>query len=171
MKHALLPALVAVCGCTDPPPDAPAGCQVELSGNLIESTTSTTSCPTLAPGAGSTEGDTVLKFTVTSQVLGSDFTIDLDLGKTPTPGLYTSGTTALWNAMGVKLVSPGGACVFLAGNNSTPSGYFTLELATIDQVSAHGELRLTLFVLPRTADDGTQTDCGPGTTEDVQIQF
>ena len=80
---------------------------------------------------------------MTSQELGGDFTIDLDLGQTPTPGVYNSGTTALWTAMGVKTVPPGGACLFLAGNNATPTGYFVLELATIDQVTAHGELSLT----------------------------
>jgi hypothetical protein len=166
----VLAVLAGACGGTEPPPDALAGCQVELSGNFMEAASSTASCPTLAPGVGATAGDMLLQFTVASQALGADLTIDLDLGRDPTPGVYTSGTTALWSAMGVKPVPPGGACLVIAGNNATPTGYFELELATID-ATAHGDLALTLFVLPRTADDGTQSDCGPGTTEDARIRF
>ncbi|MEO6773406.1 MAG: hypothetical protein ABI467_10315 [Kofleriaceae bacterium] len=171
----LVAALVAALGAcdrsTEAPPDALAGCQVELSGNVLESISSTTSCPVLVPGAGATEGDTLLDFKVASQALGGDLAIELDLGPAPTPGHYASDTTALWNAMAARSVPPGGACLYLAGNNSTPAGDFMLELATIDEDTAHGELALTLFVLPRTADDGTPTDCGPGTTEAVQLRF
>ncbi len=169
MKRWLLISLVAACADTDVPPDALAGCQVELTGNFVES--SMTSCPTTAAGVGSTQGDMLVQFTVASQTLGANFMIGLDLGPRPSPGAYTSRTTSLWNATGVKEVPPGGACLFLAGNTATPTGYFTLELAAIDDTTAHGELSLTLFVLPRTEDDGAQTDCGPGTTEELRIQF
>lgn len=169
MKRWLLLSLVVACADTDAPPDALAACQVELGGNFVES--SMTSCPTFAAGVGATQGDTLLEFTVASQALGADFMISLDLGQAPTPGAYSSRTTSLWNATGVKTVPPGGACLFLAGNTATPTGYFTLELAAIDDATAHGELALTLFVLPRAEDDGAQTDCGPGTTEDLQLRF
>jgi hypothetical protein len=171
MKHALFIALVAACGSNDVPPDALTGCAVELTGNIVEATSSMTICPTLAAGAGATAGDTLLKFSVASDALGGAFTIDLDLGRDPTPGPYSSETTPLWSAAGVKEVAPGGACLFVAGNNATPMGYFMLELASIDEVTAHGVLSLAMAVLPRTADDGTQTDCGPGTIEDARIEF
>jgi hypothetical protein len=149
------------------PPDAAAGCHVELAGNSVETTTSPASCPSLVPGVGATQGGTILHFTIAGTALGGDLAIDVDLGPAPAPGSYASGTTELWSAMAVKEVPPG-ACVFLAGNNTTPAGYFTLALATLDP---HGELALELAVLPRVEDDGAQTDCGPGTTEDVHIAF
>jgi hypothetical protein len=171
MRHGPLIALLAAGGCGEPPPGTATDCHVDLSGNLVESITSPASCPVLAPGAGASDGDTLLKFTVESRALDATLTIDVDLGAEPTPGTYSAETTALWSATAVKPVAPGRACVFIAGNNATPMGYFMLELASIDALRAHGELSLTLAVLPRTSDDGTQTDCGAGTTEEVAIRF
>jgi hypothetical protein len=175
VKALVVCSLVAVvfagCGGSDGGPDALAGCDVELAGNFAESASSMTSCPTLVPGAGATQGDMILLFTVASQELGGNFGIDLDLGRMPTPGVYRSDTTELWTASGVKEVAGGGACLFLAGNNATPAGYFTLDLAAVDDGTPHGDLSLTMFVLPRTADDGSQADCGPGTTEELQVRF
>jgi len=169
MRRPLVVACLAACGGgTSAPPDAPTGCGVELSGNRDEATSSPASCPTLVPGVGATEGGTLLHFTIAARSLGGDLAIDIDLGPAPAPGSFASGTTELWSAMAVMEVPPGGACVFLAGNNTTPAGYFTLELATLDP---HGELSLELAVLPRVEDDGAQTDCGPGTTEAVHITF
>src|SRR5262245_58720580 len=111
MKRALLCMIVAGCGDTESPQDALVGCAVVLSGNFIESVSSMMSCPTLAPGAGSTQGDMLLQFTVPSQQLGAKLSISLDLGQMPTPGAYNSGTTDLWTAMGVKAVAPRGACL------------------------------------------------------------
>ena len=68
-------------------------------------------------------------------------------------------------------MAPGGACVFQASNNSTPSGDFVLDLSAIDRTTAHGTLSLRMFVLPRASDDGKQTDCGPGTTEQLELRF
>jgi hypothetical protein len=163
--------LLGACGSGETTPDALAGCQVELSGNVVESTSSMASCPILATGAGATAGETLLKLSVASPALGGTLTIDIDLGPQPTPGSYSSRTTALWSASAVKPVAPDGACVFIAGNNVTPMGAFTLDLASIDASTAHGTLALTMAVLPRTADDGTPTDCGPGTTEQAALRF
>jgi hypothetical protein len=164
-----LAILIGVVACHRGEP--PAGCTVELTGNFDERTTSPKHCPKLAAGAGATRGDTLLQFEVGSRTLRGNIAITLDLGPVPTPGAYNSGTTALWSAAGTKLVPPDGACVFQASNNSTPTGDFVLELAAIDRTTARGSLSLQLFVLPRVEDNGHQTDCGSGTTEDIRIAF
>jgi len=155
--------LVAACG----KPASPS-CTVELSGNYTETTTSPKNCPTLALGAGATAGDTMLHFKIASRAIRADYAIDLDLGHTPTPGAYNSSTTDLWTASATKLVPPG-ACVFQASNNTTPNGDFTLELTST--APPHGMLALRMFVLPRASDDGKQTDCGAGTTEQLRVRF
>jgi hypothetical protein len=159
-------AWVVLAACHGPDP---VGCTVELSGNFIETSTSSGSCPKLAPGAGATRGDTLINFAVASPALGGNFAISLDLGPSPTPGAYNSGTTDLWSAKGEQAVAPGGACVFLASNNSTPNGDFVLELSRVAPL--HGTLALDLFVLPRASATGKQTDCGPGATETLRIAF
>ena len=171
MTRHLVIVFVTACGSADVTPDALTSCSVELTGNVVETTSSMASCPTLAAGAGATAGDTLLKLAVMSPALGTTLTIEIDLGRQPTPGSYSSQTTALWNAAAVKPVVPDGACVFIAGNNVTPMGDFLLELTSIDALATHGTLVLTMAVLPRTADDGTPTDCGPGTTEQARISF
>lgn len=162
MKLAFALALTA-CGKAPPPT-----CTVELTGNYRETTTSAKNCPTLAPGAGATAGATMLHFKIASHAIHADYAIDLDLGPTPTPGAFNSSTTDLWTAAATKLVPPG-ACVFQASNNTTPNGDFTLELASV--APPHGTLELRMFVLPRTSDDGRQTDCGAGTTELLRARF
>ncbi|CAN5614651.1 hypothetical protein BH11MYX1_BH11MYX1_46220 [soil metagenome] len=162
--------LVAACGTSGSAPAEVSGCNAELSGNYLESTWSTKNCPTLAAGVGATQGDTLLEFQVPSRTLRGAYAITVDLGRAPTPGAYNSGTTDLWSATGTRAVGTG-ACVFIASNNSTPSGDFVLDLSTIDHTTSHGTLALRMFVLPRAADDGAQTDCGAGTTEQLQLRF
>jgi hypothetical protein len=170
MRRFIFYVLLGACGGSEDTPDALVGCQTVLGGNLSESVSSA-SCATLAAGAGSTEGDTLLHLVIKPAQLDAPLDITVDLGPTPTPGVYNSGSTALWSAMSERNVAPGGACLYLAGNSATPTGYFHLDLSSIDATTGHGALSLTLFVLARTADDGTQTDCGPGTTEDVELRF
>jgi hypothetical protein len=158
--------LVGACRTPGPP-----ACTVELTGNYAESTRTASSCPKLAAGVGATQGDTLLQWKIASRALHGDFTISLDLGRAPTPGAYNSATTDLWSVTGTKLVAPGGACVFQANNNATPTGDFALDLSTIDRATAHGTLFVRMFVLPRAADDGKQTDCGSGTTEQLRLRF
>jgi hypothetical protein len=165
MRRALV--LLAACGRSP----APAECRVELAGNVVESSASPTLCPKLVAGAGATQGDRLLTFAVPSRALGTNLSITIDLGARPTPGIYTAGTTAFWSAAAAKPVPPAGACMFLAGNNATPTGTFALELTTLDAATAHGTLALTLFILPRISDAGVPTDCGRSTTEDVRLRF
>jgi hypothetical protein len=153
MKYALL--FVAACHRPE--------CKAELTDNFIAE--SEGNCAKLAIGAGATQGDTLLQFKV------GVIAISLDLGKSPTPGSFNSGTTELWTASGVQPVAPKGACIYSAGNNVTPTGDFVLELSAIDRTTAHGTLALRLYVLPRVADDGKQTDCGRGTTEELKLRF
>ena len=161
---------VTACGTSRSPPAEVSGCNAELSGNYRESTWSHRNCPRLAAGVGATQGDALLTFEVPSGTLRGAYAITVDLGRAPTPGAFNSGTTDLWSATGTRPVGSG-ACVMLAGNNVTPTGDFVLDLTTIDRMTAHGTLALRMFVLPRAADDGVQTDCGPGTTEQLQLRF
>lgn len=167
MKSLALLVAAAACGRAHGPP----ACTVELTGNYRETSSSPQNCPTIALGAGASAGDTLLHFKIPSPTLHAAYAIDLDLGRTPTPGAFNSSTTELWSAAGTKLVPPGGACVVQASNNTTPTGDFALQLATIDRTTAHGVLAVRMFVLPRTSDDGAQTDCGAGTTEQLFVRF
>jgi hypothetical protein len=161
---------LTACGTSRSTPAEVSGCNAELSGNYRESTWSPRNCPRIAAGVGATQGDTLLAFEIPSNALRGAYAITLDLGRAPTPGAFNSGTTDLWSATGTKPVGAG-ACVMLAGNNATPTGDFVLDLATIDRTAAHGTLALRMFVLPRAADGGAQTDCGAGTTEQLQLRF
>ena len=171
MNYLLATALfVTACGTSRSTPTEVSGCNAELSGNYQESTWSNKNCPRLIAGVGATQGDTLLIFEVPSKMLRGAYAITLDLGRTPTPGAFNSGTTDLWSATGTKTVGSG-ACVVIASNHSTPTGDFVLDLSTIDRTTAHGTLALRMFVLSRAADDGAQTDCGAGTTEQLQLRF
>jgi hypothetical protein len=161
-------AIAAVAACKQ---SVAPSCSVELSGNYIETSHSTKSCPTLGSGAGATRGDTLLRLDIASSTLGGSFAIVIDLGPTPTRGAYNSGTTELWSAAGIAHHAATGACVFQAGNNATPTGDFSLDLTAIDRTLAHGTLAIRMFVLPRVSNDGTQTDCGSGTTEQLRVRF
>lgn len=167
MKRLAWLVVAAACGRSHGPP----ACTVELAGNYRETTSSPQNCPTISLGAGASAGDTLLHFKIPSRVIHAAYAIDLDLGRMPTPGAFNSSTTELWSAVATKLVPPGGACVFQASNNTTPTGDFTLELSAIDRAAAHGILAVRMFVLPRTSDDGAQTDCGAGTTEQLRVRF
>jgi hypothetical protein len=159
--------LVAACTSSAAPSSS---CAVELAGNFSETSRAATSCPTLGSGAGATRGDTLLKLDVASRTLGGSFAITIDLGPVPTPGTFNSGTTELWSASGIARHPPG-ACLFQAGNTATPTGDFTLDVTAIDHTRAHGTLAIRMSVLPRVSDDGKQTDCGPGTTEQLRVRF
>jgi hypothetical protein len=50
-----------------------------------------------------------------------------------------------------------------------PTGNFTLTLDSIDPPA--GSLAMTLSVLARTTDQGVQSDCGAGSTEDLRVTF
>jgi hypothetical protein len=180
MKYAVLIALAA-CGDNVQPasPDAarmadsaPAGaCRATLTGNVTELLTSDALCPRLMPAT--TMGHTLMRFVVASHVMAANMGINIDLGAQPAAGVYSSETTAVWSALAIETAPVNGACVFTAGSSSVPAGSFELGLAAIDlgASTAHGQLSLLMFVLPRTTEQGVQTDCGAGTTESVTITF
>ncbi len=164
MKWALS---IVACACSPAkPPAGVTGCNAELSGNFRDSSWSVKNCPTIAAGVGATAGGTLLQWKLPTRSLA----LTLDLGHAPTAGAYNSGTTDFWSASGIQPIRSG-ACLYQAGNNVTPTGDFVLDLTAIDHTTAHGTLSLRMFVLPRAADDGRQTDCGPGTTEQLQLRF
>lgn len=159
-------ALVLI-GCSSPA--RVATCEVELAGNFVEASASAKNCPKLAAGAGATGGDTLLQFSIAAKKLHDPLTVSIDLGAVPSTGAYSSGTTTLWHASGIQPVGKAGACVFEAGNNATPTGDFALQLTSVDP--AHGVLVLHLYVLPRVSEDGHQTVCNRGTTEQLVVRF
>jgi hypothetical protein len=160
--------LLAACGDNQIPArpdgvtiDAAVGCTVMLSGNLVETSTTMAACPTL--GAGT------LAFSIASQEIGEPLGVQIYLGPSAVAGMYSSETIATWSAVGLRAVAPSGACVYLAGATAVPSGNFTLTLDSIDPLA--GSLAMTLYVLARTTDQGVQTDCGAGSTEDLRVTF
>jgi hypothetical protein len=174
---------LAACGDNNVPaaPDAapfadsaPIGaCSAMLTGNATETTTSDDLCPMLMPGAGASTGHTLLHFVVASKVLATNLGISIDLGTQPTASVYSSENTPVWAALAIETTPVDGACIFTAGASSVPAGSFELRLDALDLVAgtAHGELSLLMFVLPRTTEQGMQTDCGAGTTESVVVTF
>jgi hypothetical protein len=180
MKYAVL-LVLAACGdnMTPATPDAhpmpdsaPAGaCSATLTGNVAEIMTSDALCPHLMPAT--TMGHTLIRFVVASHVLAANIGINIDLGAQPTAGVYSSETTPIWSALAIETAPVNGACIFTAGASSVPAGSFELGLDALDLAAgtAHGQLALLMFVLPRTTEQGMQTDCGAGTTESVAITF
>ncbi|CAN5214020.1 hypothetical protein BH11MYX1_BH11MYX1_04650 [soil metagenome] len=164
-REVAVPVVDAGCGDACPPT-----CQVTLSGNVEERTSSSEACPTLRHG-GPTDQDVILAFSIPSPALATSLGVQVDLGAMPVAGELGSETATVWSAVAIESVPPGGACVFLAGAMTTPTGYFTLRLASIDAAIAHGALAMTLAVLPRTTDQGVQTDCGASTTEVLEVAF
>jgi len=162
-----LPAPVVDAGCGDA---CPATCDVVLTGNFEETTSSPAACPSLRIG-GPADENVILAFAIPSPKLGTSFGVQIDVGAMPVAGELGSETVAGWSAIAIESVPPQGACVFLSGGETTPAGYFTMTLASIDSTSAHGTLAMSLSVLPRTTDQGVQTDCGAGTTEELTVNF
>ena len=179
MRRFALTALAA-CGGNPAAPvvDAPCGdgacvaaCTAVLTGNVDEMVVSENTCPTLLPGTGNSEGHTMIDFIVPSQALATDLAVRIDLGPVPTLGAYTSETTAIWSALAIQPKPGRGTCIFNAGNLADPEGHFSLELTSLTPSTQHGELTVTMFVLPYTDEMGNQTDCGPGATEELQSSF
>lgn len=180
MRVALLIALAA-CGDNQIPaaPDAapfadsaPAGaCSMMLSGNATEMASSDALCPKLMPAT--TMGHTLIRFVVASRVLAANIGINVDLGAQPTASVYSPENTSIWSALAIETAPVNGACIFTAGSSSVPAGNFELGLDAIDLAAgtAHGHLAVLMFVLPRTTEQGMQTDCGAGTTESLAVTF
>jgi hypothetical protein len=178
----LLVIALAACGDNEVPgrPDAaprpdsaPAGaCAATLTGNVTEASRADALCPRLLPAA--TMGHTMIRFVVASTAMGTSIGINIDLGAQPATGAYSSETTAIWSALAIETTpAVDGACIFTAGAMSVPAGNFQLRIDAIDLVAGtvHGELSLLMFVLPRTTEQGVQTDCGAGTTESLVVTF
>ena len=180
MKYAIL-IVLAACGDNARPatPDArpvpdsaPAAvCNATLTGNVAEMLGSDALCPRLLPAT--TMDHTLIRFVVASRVMAANIGINIDLGAQPTAGTYSSETTAIWSALAIETTPVNGACIFTAGASSVPAGSFDLGLDAVDLAAgtSHGQLSLLMFVLPRTTEQGMQTDCGAGTTESVAITF
>ncbi len=161
------PAAVVDAGCGDA---CPQSCEVSLSGNVTETSASPAACPTLRVG-GPTDEDVILVFAIPSVALGTNLGVQIDLGAMPVPGDLSSETVVGWSAVAIESIPANGACVFLAGATAVPAGYFDLQLASIAASTAHGHLELHMSVLPRTTDQGVQSDCGAGTTELLVSDF
>lgn len=144
-------------------------CTAILTGNVDETTTSFDVCPQLQPGVGASSGHTMIDFVVPSRILGP-LAVRIDLGATAMSGLYSMETTRIWSA--IAAVPVRGSCIFTAGNESVPMGYFALNMDAIDGASTgHGSLAMTMAVLPFASDQGDESDCGSKTTEVLAVRF
>jgi hypothetical protein len=176
----LLVSAIAACGGNPAAPqvDAACGdgacvapCTAMLTGNVDETVVSQAVCPVLQPGSGNSEGHTMIDFLVPSQLLATELAVRIDLGPLATLGTYTSETTTIWSAIAIQPKPMHGTCIFNAGNLAVPAGYFALDVGSLTASTGHGSLAVTMFVLPFTDELGSQTDCGPITTEDLQLMF
>ena len=152
--------LVVACGCSGEPartpdalavaPDAFVACTAEFSGNFAEVATTATACA--SSGAQ-------LVISVPSESLTAPLMVTLAIA--PSPGDFSSETTATWSAIGTRMVGHD-TCVLDAGDQVVPHGSFTLHLASAD----HGALvldqpvRATLF-----------STCGDTLSEHVEVAF
>jgi hypothetical protein len=173
----ILCLVLAACGDNaaipiDAPPAYPLDCTALLTGNFAETTSSPNACPVMLPADA--PGHTNLDFLIPSTVLGT-LAVRIDVGAVPAVAVYVPENTATWEAIAVRSVPVRGACTFAAGSADFPEGYFHLRIDELTEVvhatTAHGSLVVTMFVLPRTGEDGIPTDCGPGPTETLMLAF
>jgi hypothetical protein len=129
-------------------------CTGAFTGNFT-ATATMADCATQAAG--------VLQLAMPSTTLATTFQIAIDLGATPSTGMYAPGIVATWSASASATVG-NAQCVYSAGNAAVPSGSFSL---TVDDAEApHGKLDLLLYVLMPPF-----TDCGPQMTESMTLTF
>jgi hypothetical protein len=131
-------------------------CIAAFTGNFVETSASQANCP---------QYTTSIEIQIASATLGAP--LGIRISATPATGEFSSETVMDWSALAIENVSGGGACVFTAGATSVPAGDFTLSLDD----GLHGTFALTMFVLPRVTDQGIETDCGAGTTEQLALTF
>jgi hypothetical protein len=162
--NAAIPIDASPCGDAACPLD----CTAVLAGNFEETTTSTKVCPIMLPADA--PGHTNLDFLIPSTVLGT-LAVRIDIGAVPATAVYVPENTATWEAIAVRSVPVRGACTFAAGASYVPEGNFHLRIDEVGMTAAHGSLSVTMFVLPRTGEDGIPTDCGPGPTETLMLAF
>jgi hypothetical protein len=167
-RATLLVLVLAACGDNDAVRDAGAAdastaCAVMFSGNFVE-TSSADSCSTVMVDA---VGDATLALTIPTMALSSPLNASIDLGTSPSTGEYSSELVATWRARGVKYIGTG-YCVYEAGMDVVPSGFFMLHLGALDVSAgtAHGELELTAYVLALPG-----IDCGSEDTEQLHVRF
>jgi hypothetical protein len=155
--RALLPLLalgaLSACGTTE--------CTAEFSGNFADQARGPAACPTV-----SWNGATWLfKAKVVAPVAASTLQVSIDLGQDVAAGVRTSeGQSSHWQATSTR--DPG--CIASAGDLTSPQGAYRLSLEALDthHAQAHGSLTLEQAVLA--LDD---MDCGPGSTEQVRLDF
>ncbi len=154
--------VLALAGCSSPAP-ADRACKLALSGNVAETSDLGKDCATLKASSGGGYSLQVQASTDEIQTL----TFRFDLGSAPAAGAYSPASVAGWSAAALR--SSKSACILSAGSTSVPQGYFTLDLESVEARAggvAHGSLDLTMNVHAPPA-----TDCGPGDTEQVTLQF
>jgi hypothetical protein len=141
------------------------GCSVSFSGFVSENGSVAPGCGTLTqdPDGGATGGSILALSAMSAHIANLD--VQIDLGATPGPGMFSSDTIMNWSAIGVA----GSGCGYGAGNQAVPTGSFTLKVTEVSKDAspvAHGTLDMTLYVHAP-----PMTDCGPDETEEVLFSF
>jgi hypothetical protein len=154
--------VLVLAGCSSPAP-ADRACKLALSGNVVETADLGKDCATLEASSGGGYSLRVQGSTAELQAL----TFRVDLGPAPATGAYSPASVASWSASALR--SSKSACILSAGSTSVPQGYFALDLESVEARAggvAHGSLDLAMNVHAPPA-----TECGPGDTEQVTLQF
>lgn len=139
---------------------APTPCQFALAGDVSEVDTLDGGCSSLTPFDGG--------WTLAMQIAGASAkeNVSIDLGATPSPGVYTSDNIQTWSVAGASTQG----CVFSAGNESVPTGSFKLKLTRVDTdadaSAAHGVIDAIQAVQAPVG-----STCAPGDFEEVEIVF
>jgi hypothetical protein len=140
-------------------------CYIRYSGNTTNSV-SVSNCVALTSG-GDGGRDVVLSLkaaATTSHPI--QFNAKLDLGPSPATGQISSETVqGQWSVVGISAET---GCEFSAGDQSVPTGNFTLTLSAVSASVAHGSLHAEQYVQ---APPTPTVDCGPDDTETVNVTF
>ena len=127
-------------------------------------------CPIVRSG-GIVADDLSLDVEIPIAVVQTSIGDTIDLGATPTVGVFSSETTALNGAHSRSRACMTGACIYNAGMNAIPQGSFTLTLDALDGATGHGTLDIVQYVLRYVDEQGHESDCGPDDTESLELVF
>ncbi len=159
----LVAGLSAACG---DGAQGPATCRVKYRGNFAASEASDAVCAHLVASDDAHPDDLSLRVELTSaEPDGIDFEAQIYLGAHPQPGRLSSRSVgARWSALGKRGES---GCAYSAGDQSVPTGSYTLKLTDVDaKGAAHGTLHVE-----QSLHAPLGVDCGPDDAETVDVAF
>ena len=160
--------------CADAGPQPFRGCTVTFSGDFAESAFVDGGCSSITPStdAGTDAGpDWILQLQAFSSSLQAPMVVRLDLGPSPSPGMYSNDTVTLWSAETTSPAGPMTFCNFVAGSLAVSNGSFNATVTSVDGVAsgqgtAHGTLSVQQYL-----EASAGTNCGTSNIEIVNFAF